>query len=229
MTPISPPTIEVGSRRRRRGVGFFAAVAVTLVAAPAALAAVWSTNEVNTTIALTSCLSKSASLDALGYSSAATDNFYIDFDETTSNTDAATGATLTQESLSIRVPAGFRTYSTDTFTINADACGYNFEVRLRANPTNSFGEAAVPNWDAMGLRMFLSEDAIPGDDFGVAADWDQTPLVVNASGIVTVATTGTALLLDDSSLTVGFEVVGAGATGDTGTFNFQVELVPIPV
>ena len=194
-----------------------------------AAAAVITTNEVQSTFELTDCLSKTASQDAIEFGTLATDNYYINFDNTTTAIDPVTNVTVLHETLTVKAPAGFITKSTDTFTVDATACGHNFEVRLVSNPINTFGEPDVAgNWADKGVLPYLSEVTAPGDDFTVAADWDQTPLVVNSAGAVVNAATGLATLADDSTLTVGFQLNGGAPAGAAGEFNFQVEFIPLP-
>lgn len=227
---IDSPEQELKGRPRRRGaVGFVAAAAATLVAAPTALAAVWSINEVQSDWTLTDCLTKVEGQDGADFDTDATDTFYIDFDAATTSVDPVTGTAVLHETLSVRAPAGFRTYSTDAFRVAATGCGYGFNVRLRADTTNSFGEAAVAgNWADKGVRLYLSEVAAPTTDLSDATQWDQTPLTVDSTGTVVNAATGQAVLTDDSTLVVGFELIGGAPAGATGELNFQVEFVPIP-
>lgn len=229
MTTPQPPAAELRPRRSRKGlVGVFATGLVMLVGVPAALAAVWSVNEVQSEWTLTDCLSKSDGADAIDFSNDAADNFYIDFDPTSTNTDAATGATVLQETLTVRAPAGFYTYSSDTFRVNADQCGYDFDVNLSIAGTNSFGEDALAgNWADKGVELYLSTKADPNDDF-TSADWDQAPLVVDSTGAIVNDETGTAVLADDSYLHVGFKLAGGAPAGATGELKFQVEFSPKP-
>ena len=220
---------DLRPKRRRGLVGLIAAGAVSLLAVPAALAAVWSINEVRSDWTLTDCLTKVEGKDGAAFGTDPASNWYINFDETTTTTDPVTGAAVLQETLSVKAPAGFRTYSTDTFRVRATKCGYDFNVRLKADATNSFGENAVDGfWKDKGVKLYLSKTAAPGNDFSVAADWDPTPLTVDSSGTVVVASTGQAVLVDDSDLIVGFELVGGSPAGATGDLRFQVEFVPIP-
>ena len=235
-TPTNHPAAALRAGRRRRRVGAIgAAVAVTTMGSFAA-AAVISTNEVQSDWELTSCLTKNESGDGTDFGGAPTDNFYINFDNTTTTTDAATGVAVLHETLSVKAPAGFITSSTDTFTVDAAGCGHDFTVRLVAAPTNTFGEAAVGGfWADKAVSLYLSEVAAPGDDFSVAADWDADPLQVGptgapaTTGVIVDADTGTAILADNSSLTIGFELIGGVAAGAAaGELNFQVEFIPIP-
>ena len=70
---------------------------------------------------------------------------------------------------------------------------------MKVDDPNSFGEAAVAgDWSDKGVKLYLSEVAAPGNDLTDPADWDQAPLIVDSTGTVTNATTGTATLADDS-------------------------------
>jgi len=229
MSTITNPTEEFKPGRKRRGViGFFSA-ALALSAVGAASAAVWSVNEVESTWELTDCLTKTAGEDSDNFGADPTDTFYINFDPTATEVDPATGVAVLQETLDVRAPAGFRTYSTDTFHVAATGCGYDFTIRLNADAVNSFGEAAVEgNWADKGVSLYLSLVANPGDDFSNAAEWDQTPLVVNNAGVIVNATTGDAVLVDDSELVIGFQLAGGSPAGALGTFRFQVQFFPTP-
>jgi hypothetical protein len=220
---------DLRPKRRRGLVGLVAAGMVSLLAVPAALAAVWSINEVRSDWTLTDCLTKVEGKDGANFGADPASNWYINFDAASTATDPVTGAAVLQETLSVRAPAGFRTYSTDTFRVRATKCGYDFNVRLKADPTNSFGEPAVGGfWKDKGVKLYLSKTASPGNDFSNAADWDPAALTVDNSGTVVVASTGQALLADNSELLVGFELVGGSPAGATGDFRFQVEFVPLP-
>lgn len=227
---LQAPLNEIGGDKRRRVVvGVFVAGIATLLAAPAALAAVWSINEVESNFELTDCLNKTEGADSTNFSTDPLDDYYIDFDAAATETDSDTGVAVLQEVLTVKAPAGFRTYSTDTFHVNAATCGYNFTVNLTSLDPNSFGEAATAgNWADKGVKIYLSEVASPGDDFSVAADWDQTPLIVNDTGALANATTGDAVLADDSNLVIGFELVGGSPAGLAGTLRFQVNFTPVP-
>lgn len=215
-------------RRKRRLAAVGVAAFVTTMGSFAA-AAVITTNEVQSTFELTDCLSKTASQDSIDFGANAADNYYINFDNTTTAVDPVTNVAVLHETLTVRAPAGFITKSTDTFTVDATACGNNFDVRLVANPINTFGEPDIAgNWADKGVLLYLSEVAAPGDDFTVVADWDQTPLIVTSAGVVTNASTGLATLADNSTLTVGFQLNGGAPAGAAGEFNFQVEFIPLP-
>ena len=233
-TPMNPhlraPALELAPTKRRRAVaGVFVAGLVTLLAAPAALAAVWSINEVESDFELTGCLTKAEGADAANFDNDPADNFYIDFNAASTQADADTGAAVLQEELTVKAPAGFRTYSTDTFHVEATSCGYDFNVSLTAVPLNSFGEAAVAgNWADKGVKIYLSKVDAPGNDFSDTDDWDQAPLVLNNSGVLTNAATGNAVLADDSNLVIGFELAGGSPAGAAGTLRFQVNFTPVP-
>ena len=226
--PIADPAEEISSRGRRRGAAAFVVAAiVTLVAIPAALAAVFAVNEIQSDFTLTGCLDKVEGADSTNFGNSPTDNFYIKFDSTTTNTDPNTGATVLQETLSVRAPSGFFTSSTDTFKLNATSCGFDFSVRLRADATNVFGQPATAgDWSDKGVEMFISKVATPGNDFSNATDWDQSPLIVDDTGAVTNAATGTVTLSDNSNLVVGFRLAGGAPVAGTGEFRFQVEFTP---
>ncbi len=227
---LRAPALELAPSKRKRVVaGVFVAGLVTLLAAPAALAAVWSINEVESDFELTGCLTKTEGQDSIDFDNDPSDNYYIDFDATATQADPDTGAAVLQEQLAVRAPAGFRTYSTDTFHVEAASCGYDFNVSLSATDPNSFGEAAVAgNWADKGVKIYLSNVAAPGDDFTDATDWDQTPLVVDSSGVLTNASTGSAVLADDSNLVIGFALAGGSPAGAAGTLRFQVNFNPVP-
>mgnify|MGYP007086749817 CR=1 FL=1 len=200
-----------------------------MIAAPAALAAVWSVNEVKSDWALTDCLSKEESKDSALYGVDPGANYYIKFDNATVVTDPVTGAQVLQETLTVKAPAGFRTFSTDTFRLRTTKCGHDFMVSLKASPTNSFGDPMTSgDWKDKGVKLYVSQSNSPGSDFSVAADWDQSPVVIDNGGAAVNAQTGDVLLKDDDTAVVGFELVGGFPALGTGTLNFQVIFTPIP-
>lgn len=225
---LHTPAQEIGGTKRRRVVGgVLVAGVASLLAAPAALAAVWSINEVESDWELTDCLAKAEGADSTNFGVNAANDYYIDFDATSTTADPDTGAAVLQEVLTVKAPAGFRTYSTDTFHLEANTCGHDFTVSLTAMDPNSFGQDATEgNWADKGVKLYLSEVATPGDDFSVASDWDPTPLTVDNTGAVTAS--GTATLSDDSNLVIGFELAGGAPAGALGTLRFQVNFTPIP-
>lgn len=225
---LNAPADEIGGTKRRRVVGgVLVAGVATLLAAPAALAAVWSINEVESDWELTDCLSKTEGQDAIDFDANVANDYYIDFDATSTTADPDTGAAVLQETLTVKAPAGFRTYSTDTFHLEAATCGHDFTVSLTAMDPNSFGQDATEgNWADKGVKIYLSETDTPGNDFSVAADWEQVPLTVDNTGAVTPS--GTATLSDDSNLVIGFELAGGAPAGALGTLRFQVNFTPIP-
>ena len=197
-----------------------------LGAVPAALAAVWSTNEVTSTFELTQCLAKISGADSTNFASGT--DFKIAFDNATTQVDPVTGAVMLQETLTVRAPAGFRTTSTDTFRVAATDCGRDFSVHLTATPTNAFGETALAgNWADKGLQIYLAHSAAPATDFGTVADWDQAPLLISDEAVAN-ASTGVATLADNGELSVGFRLSGGAPAGAAGTFRFQVQFVPNP-
>jgi len=232
MNTITNPTEELSQKRKRRGVAAFVGGLVAISAVGAASAAVWSVNEVESEWTLTDCLTKVDGSDGTNFDTAPTDTFYINFDATTTEVDPDTGVAVLQEQLDVRAPAGFRTFSTDTFRLVAASCGYNFTVNLTALDTNTLGEPAVAgNWADKGVKIYVSKSATPGDDFtdvDPVTGWDQTPLTVNSSGTIVNALTGDAVLPDDSELVIGFELVGGSPAGAAGQFRFQVNFTPIP-
>lgn len=138
---------------------------------------------------------------------------------------------MLQETLTVRAPAGFRTFSTDTFHLDADDCGYDYRVKLTALPTNFLGEDVTEGvWTDKGVKIYLSKVPAPGDDFTNATDWDQDPLIVDDTGTVLNVDkeTGIAPLLDNSNLVVGFELVGGSPAAAQGTLRFQVNFAPAP-
>lgn len=143
--------------------------------------------------------------------------------------------------MTLRAPAGHRTFVTDAFRVRAMGCSQNFNVRLTAVPTNSFGQAATTgNWADKGMQVYLStaSGAITsltaaagtspaGNDFSNATVWNTTPLVVQPGGTVSTASTGTVTLADATELVVGVVIDGQATAGAVGTFHFQVEFIPV--
>lgn len=204
-------------------------IVATLVFATPAMASLVVQNFMQADItAADPCFFKAAGDDTLTYAGSDADDPFVAFDA--SQTIQVDGSNLIQENIAVRGMIGDRVVYTDIVRYQ-NRCDVPLEISLVADSANGIGD-----WTDRSARIYLSTasdvigaaDAdevapagLPGD-VGNGSGWDAQPIVVDAGGNVSEASTGTITLPAGQELRGAIVIsTGTGAGDGVGTINWQ--------
>jgi hypothetical protein len=209
-----------------------AALAVLLVAAPAA-ASVITQNFMRTDVTTdAACFHKAEGDDAANFGNAALDP-YADVDLTSTITNPETNVTLLQETVTVIGYEGDRITYTDVVRYVND-CDYDISLRLVVED-DAAGNAGftASDWTDKAVSIYLSLAAGAGSDFGDPSEWDGTPIVIaKGDAAPSSAETGTVTLAAGDSVQSAFVIEvdhqGGSFASTTGTLRYTAEATAIP-
>lgn len=188
------------------------AVAMLLLAVPA-LAAVMTQNFLRADVtADAACFTKVAGADALAFNNPALDP-YIAFDDTATVVDAGSGLALLQERLTVEGYAGDRITYTD-YVHYENNCDSPLTLQLVAEPDVNGDPAKEGTWAGVQAKIYVSvaTNGTAGTDLS-GADWDSSPIVVNAAAAP--GATGTVTVLPgeyvQGAIVIDVDVAAAGS------------------
>jgi hypothetical protein len=224
----------MSTRHRRRVSGRWAtaAILILIIAAPAA-ASVVTQNFLRADVSTdAACFVTAEGPDATDFGLASADP-YADVDLTATITNPTTGVTLLQEQVTVTGYEGDRITYTDVVRYEND-CDYDVSLRLVVGDDAAGNPGFVASdWTDKAVSIHLSTGVGVGTDFGVAADWDQSPIVVakgdaaptnGASGIVTVPAGGAV----QGAFVIEVDQQGGAFASTTGTIRYTAEATAIP-
>ena len=201
-------------RRTLRATGRVAVlvIAMLMLAVPA-LAAVITQNFLRADVSAdAACFTKVAGADALAFNNPALDP-YIEFDDTATVVDASSGLSLLQERLTVEGYAGERITYTD-YVHYENNCDSPLSVQLIAEPDFNGNPAKDGAWTNVQAKIYISvaADGTAGTDLN-GADWDASPIVVNATAVP--GSTGTVTVLPgeyvQGAIVIDVDAAGAGS------------------
>jgi hypothetical protein len=214
-------------------------VAALVISAVPASAAVIVKNFMTVDISrANACLVKIDGLDTAGTGDAIARNL-------TQTSNTATGAEngavpLLNEKVTFQGYRGDRLIVTDGLRIRNN-CSYAVSVFLQAEASPFTGSTATSgNWTDLSMKVFLGKQLMPalttaaasGINFSTAADWDQAPILVQPTGTIGNATTGTFQITAGNSVQIGYQIDTGAATaspaaGVVGTLNYTVNATKV--
>lgn len=143
---------------------------------------------------------------------------------------SAQNVPLLNERVTLQGYRGDRLTITDSIRVS-NTCGYGVNVFLRAEPGPATGSTTTSgNWSDLHMKVYLGKNlSVPADttglsgtDFTVATDWDNDPILVNAtqsaagSVLLGDAQTGTFLVPAGQSIQLGYVIDVGSATAAVG-------------
>ena len=201
-------------RRNLRATGRVAVlvVAMLMLAVPA-LAAVITQNFLRADVSADSaCFTKVAGADAVAFNNPALDP-YIEFDNSVAVVDTGSGLSLLQERLTVEGYAGERISYTD-YVHYENNCDTPLSVQLVAEPDFNGDPAKDGSWADIQAMIYISvaTDGTADTDLN-GADWDSSPIVVNATAVP--GSTGTVTVLPgeyvQGAIVIDADVASAGS------------------
>lgn len=211
--------------------GALVATAMTVFATPAfASLVVQNFMEADITVA-DACFVKVAGDDITSYGTPTDpDDPLATFDGATNNITVE-GVQLLEEKLTVRGMVGDRVTYTDVVRYENN-CDVSLDIRLVASSATAAGD-----WVDRAARIYISDTPLPigptnsptgfPGEFG--AQWDTTPIVIEAGGNISVSQTGSVTVPPGEQLQGAITVsAGTGAnTAGTGTVNWVAQAVNI--
>ena len=201
-------------RRTLRATGRVAVlvVAMLMLAVPA-LAAVITQNFLRADVSAdAACFTKVPGADALAFNNPALDP-YLEFDNTAAVVDGASGLSLLQERLTVEGYAGERITYTD-YVHYENNCDTPLSIQLVAEPDFNGDPAKDGSWADVQAKIYISvaTNGTAGTDVS-GADWDSSPIVVNATAVP--GSTGTVTVLPgeyvQGAIVIDADVASAGS------------------
>ena len=201
-------------RRTLRASGRVAVlvVAMLMLAVPA-LAAVITQNFLRADVSAdAACFTKVPGVDSLAFNNPALDP-YIEFDNSIAVVDASSGLSLLQERLTVEGYAGERITYTD-YVHYENNCDTPLEIQLVAEPDFNGDPAKDGTWADVQAMIYISvaTNGTAGTDLS-GADWDASPIVVNATAVP--GSTGTVTVLPgeyvQGAIVIDADVASAGS------------------
>ena len=209
-----------------------AIIAVLLVAAPAAASVITQNFLLADVTTDTACFVKAAGTDASSFGNPAQDP-YADVDLTSTIVSADTNVTLLQETVTVTGYEGDRVTYTDVVRYQNN-CDYDISLRLvvEDDPAGN-GAFAAADWADKSLSIYLSKATGVGGDFGNAAEWDTTPIVIaKGDAAATSAATGSVTVAAGSAVQSAFVIEvdqqGAGFASTSGILRYTAEATAVP-
>lgn len=194
------------------------AVAMLLLAVPA-LAAVMTQNFLRADVtADTACFTKVAGADALAFNNPVLDP-YIEFDAAATVVDASSGLSMLQERLTVEGYAGDRITYTD-YVHYENNCDTPLTIQLVAEPDFNGDPAKGGTWADVQAMIYISvaTNGTAGTDLS-GADWDSSPIVVNASAVP--GSTGSVTVLPGEYVQGAIVIDADAASAGSGPYTLR--------